>query len=85
MSNTTIGVLTFNSMVMVYLAFAFVLWKLDPHDWGLGSRLGFVFVEVFVGILVTGALLDVDSGDDDYYPTSNNKKKDGRATTDSDC
>ena len=68
MSNTAKGVLTFNSMVVVYLAFAFVLWKLDPHDWGLKARLFFVAMEVFIGIIVAGALSHVDSGDDDYIP-----------------
>lgn len=67
MSNTTKGVLVFNSMVMVYLAFAFVLWKLDPHDWGQGIRGGFVLTELFVTTVVAGTLSHVDSGDDDYY------------------
>lgn len=74
MSNTSIGVLTFNALVMVYLAFAFVLWELDPHEWGLKSRLGFVAMEVFIGILVSGALSYVDSGDDDYIVSGHNDK-----------
>lgn len=68
MSNTAKGVLTFNSMVVVYLAFAFVLWELDPHEWGRGGRAIFVAAEVIIGILVSGVLSHVDSGDDDYIP-----------------
>lgn len=67
MSNTAKGVLVFSSIAMVYLAFAFVLWKLDPHDWSQGIRCGFVLTELFVGTVVTGTLSHVDSGDDDHY------------------
>ena len=67
MSNTAKGVLVFSSIAVVYLAFAFVLWKLDPYDWGQGVRGGFVLTELFIATVVTGTLSHVDSGDDDYY------------------